>query len=90
MWILVKAKLKADATPDAVTQKRRDWLRQGKDRELAGRCGSAWRYVIEGTTPAEVFWILETEDRDAVKILTGHFQGLWELTTHEVRPEALG
>ena len=90
MFVWLHATAKVDATPEAIQAMRRAWITQGKDRQLGGRCGSAWRYVVQGQTPSQVFWLLETENQDAPKILTDHFGDLWDIKVHEVVPEALG
>ena len=90
MWIWLDATIKSDATAQQIKDLRREWIRQGKDRKVAERCGSAWRYVVEGQTPSQVFWLVETDDPSVIDIFREHFGGLWDLTVHKVTPEALG
>ena len=90
MWIWLTATAKANATAEAIQNRRRDWIRLGQDRKLSEACATAWRYVVEKQPRPQVFWILETEDRNAVNIVTDHFGDLWDITVYEVSPESLG
>ena len=89
MWFWLVATAKAHATPETIHARRHAWRAEGKDQQLAGRCRSASRYVVEGSTPPQVLWLLETDDRNAVNILTGHFGDLWEITVQEVTPQQI-
>ena len=90
MWIWLTATAKEGATPEAIQEKRQQWRAQGKDRRLAACCRSATRYVVEHQTSPQVLWLLETDDRTAVDVITEHFADLWDIRTHDVRPEAIG
>ena len=90
MWIWFVATAKANASPEAINATRKAWLSQGKDRQLADRCRSAQRYVVKEHTPTQVFWLLETDDREVASILIGHFGDLWDITVYEVTPQAIG
>lgn len=90
MWFWLVATVKTNATPVAINAKRQEWLAQGKERQLVGRCRSAQRYVVEQHAPLQVLWLLETDDRDAVNILTDHFGDLWDIRVSEVKPQAIG
>ncbi|MBI1991980.1 MAG: hypothetical protein HYS71_01900 [Candidatus Omnitrophica bacterium] len=90
MWLWLSAIAKPHATPQTIAAKRHQWLAQGKDRQLAQRCRSAQRYVVDGATPLTVFWLLETDDPDAASLISGHFGDLWEITVARVTPQAIG
>ena len=89
MWIWLVATAKAGATPEAIKDKREEWVAQGKDRQLAGRCRSAQRFLLKEHTPPQVFWLLETDDSEAVNVLTNHFGDLWDIRGYEVQPQAI-
>ena len=90
MWLWLVATAKRDATSAAIEERRRAWVAEGKARQLAARCRFAQRYLVERHSPARVFWLLETDDRGAVELITGHFGGLWDIAVHDVTPQAIG
>ena len=90
MWWWLVATAKAHATPETIAAKRHQWLAQGKDRRLQQRCRSAQRYVVERRAPPQVFWLLETDDPDAARLITDHFGDLWDIEIHQVTPQAFG
>ena len=89
MWLWLSATAKAHAVPATIAAKRHQWLTQGKDQQLKSRCRTSQRYVVEGHTPPQVFWLLETDDPDAVKLVTDHFGDLWEIEVHRVTPQTI-
>jgi len=72
-----------------IAAKRHQWMTQGKEQELAKRCRVAQRYVVEGASPPKVFWLLDTDAPDAVKLITDHFGDLWDIEVFRVMPQAL-
>jgi hypothetical protein len=89
MWLWLTATAKRHAVPATIQAKRQQWLAQGKERQLARRCRSAQRYVVQQAVPAQVFWVLDTDDRDAAKLITEHFGDLWDIQSHEVSPQPI-
>lgn len=89
MWLWLNATAKAHATPAVIAAKRHQWVSQGHDQALKQRCRVAQRYVVEGHTPPRVFWLLDTDDRGAVALITGHFGDLWDIEVFEVLPQHL-
>ena len=90
MWWWLIATAKPHATPEVIAAKRHQWVAQGKDRQLRARCRAAQRYVVEDASPPKVFWLLDTDDRDAVGLITDHFGDLWEIDVYQVSPQAIG
>ena len=90
MWIWLNATAKAHATPAVIAAKRHQWVSQGKEQALKQRCRVAQRYVVEGHTPPRVFWLLETDDRQAAALITDHFGDLWDIDMFEVTPQPIG
>ena len=89
MWMWLVATAKEHATPAVIDAKRHQWTAQGKDRELASRCRTAQRYVVERASPPRVFWLLDTEAPDTVKLITEHFGDLWTIEVFQVTPQAI-
>ena len=90
MWWWLNATAKLHATPETITAKRRQWLAQGKDQQLQRRCRVAQRYVVKGAEPPRVVWLLDTDDPDAVRLITDHFGDLWQIDVRELTPQAIG
>ena len=89
MWMWLIATAKEHATPAVIDAKRHQWVAQGKDRELASRCRTAQRYVVERASPPRVFWLLDTDAADTVKLITDHFGDLWTIEVFQVTPQAI-
>lgn len=89
MWLWLNATAKAHATSETIAAKRHQWLAQGKDEKLRARCRSAVRYVVEQVHPPRVFWLVETDDRDAARLITDHFGDLWEIEVLPVTPQPI-
>ena len=89
MWMWLVATAKEHATPAVIDAKRHQWTAQGKDRELASRCRSAQRYVVDGASPPKVFWLLDADAPDAVKLITDHFGDMWEIEIVRVTPQSV-
>ncbi|MBI4322900.1 MAG: hypothetical protein HY596_01345 [Candidatus Omnitrophica bacterium] len=87
MWFWVTAQAKDGSDAQAIAAKRRQWVSQGKDQEVRKRCRMAQRYVVVGSAPARVFWLLETDDPGAVGLIAEHFGPLWTIDTHVVTPQ---
>jgi len=89
MWFWLTATAKPHATPDVIAAKRHQWVAQGKDRQLTQRCRSAQRFVVEQRSPTQVFWLLEADNPDPVKLITDHFGDLWTIEVLQVTPQAI-
>ena len=89
MWLWVMAQAKDGVGPEAIAAKRKQWVSQGKDRHVRRRCRTAQRYVVVGSAPTQVFWLLDTDDPGAVQLITEHFGGLWTIDTHVVAPQPI-
>jgi len=89
MWLWVMAQAKDGVALEAITAKRKQWVSQGKDQQVRKLCRTAQRYVVVGSAPTQVFWLLETEDPSVVQIITEHFGELWTIDTHVVMPQPI-
>lgn len=90
MWLWLSATAKPHATPETIAAKRHQWIAQGKDRQLRDRCRSAQRHVLKDASPPQVFWLLDTDDPNAARLITDHFGDLWQIEIREVIPQAIG
>lgn len=89
MWLWLMAQAKDGVGQEAIAAKRRQWVSQGKDQEVRKRCRTAQRYVVVGSAPAQVFWLLETDDPGAAQLITEHFGELWTIDTHVVASQQI-
>ena len=89
MWYWLTASAKPHATPEVIAVKRHQWVSQGKDQQLAKRCRTAQRYVVEGASPPKVVWLLDTDAPDAAKLITDHFGDLWNIDMCRVTPQSV-
>lgn len=89
MWLWLDCVAKPDATAEAITERRLSWMAQSQDQRLGALCRSAQRFVVTGEKPPRVLWLLETDDRKAVTLITEHFGELWEITVHQATPQTI-
>ena len=89
MWFWVMAQAKEGVGPEAITAKRRQWVSQGKDQQVRKLCRTAQRFVVVGSAPTKVFWLLDTDDPRVVQLITEHFGELWTIDTHVVVPQPI-
>ena len=89
MWLWLDCVAKPGATAEAITGRRLQWMADSKDQRLGTLCRAAQRYVVVGEKPAQVLWLLDTDDRQAVKLITDHFGELWDVKVHQVTPQTI-
>lgn len=89
MWFWVMAQAKDGVEPEAIAAKRKQWVSEGKDQKVRKLCRTAQRYVVAGSAPTQVFWLLDTDDPAAVQLITEHFSDLWTIDAHVVLPQHL-
>ena len=89
MWFWVMAQAKDGVDAEAIAAKRRQWVSQGKDQQVRKRCRTAQRYVVVGSAPTRVFWLLESDDPGAAQLITEHFGRLWTIDTRVVAPQPI-
>jgi len=89
MWIWVDAVVKSNKTDQEVRMKREEWIGQGKEKLLITKCKSARRFSVSGSSPQRVFWIIETEDKDAAESILTHFGDVWDIKICQVSPQSI-
>ncbi len=90
MHIWLDAVVKLGKSAEEIRRKREEWISQGKDKLLLGRCKSAQRFGIIGAVPQRVFWLIETEDEGAPRLISEHFGDVWEIKAYKVNPQSIG
>lgn len=89
MWIWIDAVVKPNKADQEVKMKREEWVGQGKEKLLVSKCKSAKRFSVSGSSPQRVFWIIETEDKDATELILTHFGDVWDIKTYQVNPQSI-
>jgi len=89
MWFWMMAQAKEEVSQEAITTKRKQWVSQEKDQQVRKLCRTAQRYVVVGSAPTQVFWLLEADDPSVVQLITEHFGELWTIDTHVVLPQPI-
>ena len=85
--ICLCATLKPSKHDAEVRRLREAWVRSGKEAQLRRLCVSATRYVIKGSEPLEVFWLLDTLDRRSAQLIKDHFSSLWDIEICDVESQ---
>jgi len=89
MWIWIDAEVRPGKSEQEVKARRQEWIGRGKDKLLLGRCKSAQRFGILGSSPRRVFWIIETEDEGTPKLISEHFGDVWDIRSYDVIPQSI-
>jgi hypothetical protein len=89
MWIWIDAVVKPNKTSEEVRIKREEWIGQGKEEFFMTKCKSAERFSISDSFPQRVFWLMETEDKDAAESISRHFGDVWDIKTYQVSPQSI-
>ena len=89
MWIWIDAVVKPSKTDQEVRIKREEWVSQGKEKLLIAKCKSAQRFSVSDSSPQRVFWIIETEDKDAAESIARHFGDVWDIKTYQVSHQSI-
>jgi hypothetical protein len=73
-----------EATLDDINAEREAWFKKGKDKVFERMCKSMHRYEVSGISPLKIFFVIDTDDPQALNILTRHFGDLWYAMTYPV------
>lgn len=90
MRIWLDAVVRLGKSAAEVRGKREEWISQGKEKLILEKCKSAQRFGVIGSVPQRVFWLLETEDESASRLISEHFGDVWEIKTYKVNPQSIG
>lgn len=75
---------KEDATLDEINKERETWVEKGRDKVFEGMCRCIERYEVAGMTPLRIVFLIDTDDPQALNVLTRHFGSYWDSVTYPV------
>ena len=75
---------KEDITLEEINLEREEWLKKGRDRVFEGMCKCISRYEVAGASPLKIFFVIETDDPQALNVLSRHFGDLWYAEAYPV------
>ena len=61
-----------------------EWLKKGRDRIFQQKCKAINRYEVLGISPLKIILIIETDDPDALHLLSTHFGDAWNSVTYPI------
>ncbi len=67
-----------------INSEREDWYKKGKDKTFRKMCKRIDRYEVVGKSPLKIIFIIETDDSQAINILSHHFGDKWISVTYPV------
>ncbi len=60
------------------------WTQQCRSQCIHEKCMKICRYETYGDTPKKVFFLIETDDPDAITLLGTHFGSDWDRETYRI------
>lgn len=75
---------KDDFSMKEINREREEWYKKGKDKVFHEKCKRIDRYEIAGRSPMRIIFIIETDDPQALNIMSHHFGEEWVSTTYPV------
>jgi hypothetical protein len=75
---------KDESTLEDINREREEWLNKGRDKVFEKMCKSIERYEVAGLTPLRIMFIIDTEDPQALNVLSRHFGDYWDCVTYPV------
>ena len=73
---------KEEISKEAINKEREEGFRIGKDKTFQKMCKRIDRYEIVGKSPLRIIFIIETDDPQALNILSRHFGNEWISTSY--------
>ncbi|HDH00769.1 MAG TPA: hypothetical protein ENG80_03040 [Nitrospirae bacterium] len=67
---------------EAINREREEWYRKGKDKTFRKMCKKIDRYEIAGKSPLKIIFIIESDNAQALNVLSRHFGDKWISTTY--------
>lgn len=68
---------KKDTSTEDITREREEWFNMGKDKIFQSMCQKIDRYEIAGKSPLRIIFIIETDNPQALNMLSRHFGNKW-------------
>jgi hypothetical protein len=75
---------KAGVTLSDINRERESWFEKGHDKVFQSKCNTITRYEILGGSPLKIFFVIDTDDPDALYMISRHFGDLWNAVTYPV------
>jgi hypothetical protein len=73
---------KEEVPIERINRERKEWYKKGKDKMFQKMCKRIDRYEIVGKSPLRIIFVIETDDPQALNILSHHFGNEWVSTTY--------
>lgn len=73
-----------EITLEEINREREEWVNKGRDRVFDRMCKSISRYEVAGSSPLKIFFVIETDDPQALNVLSRHFGDLWYSAAYPV------
>jgi len=80
---------KEEISLQEINREREEWFRKGRDKVFQQMCRSIERYEVIGRSPLRIIFIIETDNPQALNILSHHFGDGWISTTYPVMKREL-
>jgi len=75
---------KENTTRTDINRERSEWLKKGRDRIFQQKCRAINRYEVMGLSPLKIILIIETDEPDALHLLSTHFGDAWNSVTYPI------
>jgi len=73
---------KEDTTLEEINREREEWIKKGRDKVFERMCKSIKRYEVIGASPLKIVFVIETEQPQALNMLSRHFGDSWYSTAY--------
>ncbi len=67
-----------------INKEREEWYQKGKDKTFHSMCKRIERFEVAGKSPLKIFFVVETDNPDALNMLSRHFGASWTSETYPV------
>ncbi|MBI1810687.1 MAG: hypothetical protein HY035_02650 [Nitrospirae bacterium] len=84
MWYVSIFDAKEGIARADINRERMEWLKKGRDRIFQQKCKAINRYEVLGISPLKIILIIETDDPDALHLLSTHFGDAWNSVTYPI------
>jgi hypothetical protein len=84
MLYIVILDAKEDTTIEEINRERESWIKKGKDKVFERMCKRIERYEVVGISPMKIIFLIETDDPQALNVLTHHFEEYWYSVAYPV------
>ncbi len=73
---------KEEVSMDKINKEREEWYKEGRDKTFQKMCHRIDRYEIVGKSPLRIIFVIETDEPNALNILSRHFGDKWISVTY--------